>query len=474
AIASPQVSEKITRQYASLFFERRNGSIALVPSALFRSDEEPSDEAVEAYYTENRDTYVLPERRSLRFSIFNAGNLDTDVTPSAEEIAANYEENKAQYAERETRDVTLFTVPTQQGAQALVDQIRAGKSLETAARDAGFGATQIVGRDQEQLTSSASFAAAQAIFAGEEGDVVDPAEGALGWYVARVDTITRTPERTLAEVTAEITEALTAEKRNAALSDLSARIEEQVDQGTSLTEIADAFELTIEESPPLLSDGRIFGNPSSQSNPALRPILDTAFALDESEPQLDVLVPGSQFLIYEVASITESAAPPLADIKERVAADLTLFNASGEAKEVAQRLLDKARGGESLNAAIAAEEVDLPPADPVSLARAELQQLAARGNPPPALVLMFSMSAGSIKLLEAPGNRGWILVNLDEVAPGDLPEDEGFIESQRQQLAELIGEEYSDQIRKAMRGTVSVETNEDALAAVRAKLLGET
>ncbi|MEL6487722.1 MAG: peptidyl-prolyl cis-trans isomerase, partial [Pseudomonadota bacterium] len=474
AIASPQVSEKITRQYASLFFERRSGSIALVPSVLYSSDEEPTDEAVQAYYTENRETYVLPERRTLRFSVFNADNLNTDVTPSAEEIAARYEENKAQYAARETRDVTLFTVPTQEGAQALVDQIRAGKSLEAAARDAEFSATQIVGRDQEQFASSASYAAAQAVFAGEEGQVVDPAEGALGWYVARVDKVTRIPERTLAEVTGEITETLTAQKREAALSDLSARIEEQVDEGTSLTEIADAFELTLEESPSLLSDGRVFGDPRSPSNPALRPIMDTAFALDESEPQLDVLVPGSQFLVYEVASITESAAPPLAEIKERVAADLTLFNASGKAKEAAQRLLDKVRKGESMADAVAAEDIDLPPPDPVSLARAELQQIAARGNPPPALVLMFSMSAGSVKLLEAPGNQGWILIDLDEVASGDLPEDDSFIESQRQQLAELMGEEYSDQIRKAMRATVGVETNEDALAAVRAQLLGET
>ncbi|MEO0590881.1 MAG: SurA N-terminal domain-containing protein [Pseudomonadota bacterium] len=474
AIATPQMPEKVARQYASLFLERRSGAIALVPSVLFRSDEEPDDAAVEAYYTENRDTYVLPERRTLRFTVFNADNLDTVVTPSAEEIAARYEENAAQYAAREARDVTLFTVPTQDGAQALVDQIRAGKSLEAAARDAGFNTTQVVDRDAEQFAASASFAAAQAVFAGEEGAVVDPAQGTLGWYVARVDKVTRTPERTLGEATGEITEALTAEKRVAALSDLSARIEEQVDLGTSLTEIADTFELDLEESPALLSDGRVFGAPQSQSSPALRPILDTAFALDESEPQLDALVPGSQFLLYEVVSITESAAPALALIKERVAADLKLSTASTKARETAQRLLDKTRGGESLADAVAAEESDIPPPDPVSLARAELQQIAARGNVPPALVLLFSMSAGTVKLLEAPGNQGWILIALNEVTPGELEEGNPLVEGQRRQLAEVVGEEYSEQIRSAMRETVGVETNEDALATVRAQLLGET
>ena len=474
AISLPQMPEKVARRYASLFLERRSGNIALVPSVLFRSDEEPDDAAIEAYYTENRETYVLPERRTVRFSIFNADNLNTDVTPSAEEIAARYEENKEQYAAREARDVTLFTVPTQEGAQALVDQIRAGKSLEAAARDAQFNTTQVVDRDQEQFAASASFAAAQAVFAAEQGDVVDPAQGTLGWYVARVDKITRTPERTLEQVTGEITEALSAEKRVAALSDLSARIEEQVDLGTSLNEIADAFELTIEESPPLLPDGRVFDDPLSQPNPALRAILDTAFNLDESEPQLDVLVPGSQFLVYDVSSITESAAPALAVIRDRVAADLSLFNANAEAKETAQRLLDKARAGESLADAVAAEEIDVPRPDPVSLARAELQQIATRGNVPPALVLLFSMSAGTVKLLEAPGNQGWILVALDEVTAGELEEGNPLVERQRDQLAQAVGEEYSEQIRSSMRETVGVETNETALDAVRAQLLGET
>ena len=471
-IAAPQVPEKLARRYASLFLERRNGRIALIPSALFTSDEELEDSAVEAFYAENRATYIEPERRTLRFAIFNSGNLKANLTPAPDEIAARYEETREQYAARESRDVTSFTVPTEEGARALIAQVEAGQSIEAVARDAGFNTTQVVDRDREQFSAGASFAAAEAVFAAEEGEVVGPAQSTLGFVVARVDKITNTPERTLAEVTDEITQALTQEKTAAALGDLSARIEAEVDQGTSLTEIADAFELTLDESPPLLADGRVFDTPGAQPNPALRPILDTAFGLDESQPQLDVLIPGSQFLVYEVSEIVESTPPPLAEIRERVEEGLSLANASGVAEVVAQRILDKVRGDTALAQAVSEEKTDLPPPDTVSLARLELQLLRSQGPVPPAIALMFSMASGTTKLLEAPANQGWILISLDGIETDDLPDDNPIVPSLRQQLAQTLRGEYTEQFTKAVREDVGVETNDDALEAVRTQLAG--
>lgn len=472
ALSAPQVPEKVARQYAKLFLERRSGRIALIPSALFTTEDEPEEGAIETYYTENRTNYIEPERRTLRYAVFNEGNLKADLTPSAEEIAARYEETKEQYAARESRDITSFTVPTQDGAEALIAQIQGGRSIEAVARDAGFNTTKVVDRDQEQYASSASFAAAEAVFAANEGDVAGPAQSTLGFVIARVDKVTNTPERSLAEVSEDIAQALTQEKRIAALGEFSARIEEEVDQGTSLTEIADAFELTLEETPPLLADGRVFGDPVAQPNPALRPILDTAFGLDESQPQLDVLVPGSQFLVYDVTNIVESAPPALAEIRERVALDVKLSEASESAKEAADRILAKVRGDSTLAAALGEEETDLPAADTVTLARQELQQLRAQGQVPPAIALMFSMARGTAKLLEAPGNQGWILVSLEDITTDDLPEDSPIVPGLQGQLAETLGDEYSDQLTLAMRNDVGVETNEEALAAVRAQLVG--
>ncbi|MEO1647421.1 MAG: SurA N-terminal domain-containing protein [Pseudomonadota bacterium] len=474
ALISPQVPEKVARQYTSLFLERRTGQIALIPSALFLTEEEPDQAAIEAYYGENNASYVEPERRKVRFALLNSDNLKADTTPTEAEIAARFEATKEQYAARESRDITSFTVPTEEGANALVEQIRAGKSLDVAAREAGFNTTQAVDRDQEQVSSTVSYAAAQAIFAAAEGEIADPAQTTLGYIIARVDKITNTPERTLAEVSEEISEVLTVEKRAAALADLTARVEEEVDQGTSLTEIADVFELTLTESPSLLADGRVYGDPTTQPNPALAPILSTAFALDESQPQLDVLVPGSQFLVYDVTQIDESAAPPLAIIQNRVIRDLQLSIASGAAKEAAERVLKKVREDIGIATALSEEEQPIPPADDVTLARQELQRLGARGPVPPALALMFSMARGTVKLLEAPRNQGWILVALNEISTDEIPDDTPIVQGLRAELAETVGDEYSEQLVRSMRESVGVERNDEAVATVRSQLAGES
>lgn len=473
ALSAPQMPGKMARQYAALLLERREGDIGLIPSAIFVSDEEPAAADVEAYYTENRSDYILPERRSLRYAIFSAENLDVDLTPTDEEIAARYEDNKAQYEARESRDVTSFFVPTQEGAQAIVEQIRAGKSLEAAAQEAGFNTTSVKDRDREQYASTTSFDVAEAVFKAGAGQVADPAQSTLGWYVARVDNVTKTPAKSLSEVRSEIAAALTVQKRAAALADLSSRIEEEVDGGTALTEIAETFSLNLETSPPLLADGRVFNDLQSQPNPALRPILDTAFELDESQPQLDELVPGAQYMVYDVTDVVESAAPPLKDIRERIVQDLKTKNAAKLAQEAAQRIVEKTRAGTSLADAISAEEVSLPRPDQVALTRRELQRQPGQ-NPPPSLVLLFSMAKGTVKLLEAPANQGWIIVGLNEIESETLEDDNPILARAKEQLAPVIGSEYTAQLTRAMRTAVGVDRNDAAVEAVKQRLSGDT
>ena len=472
ALAAPQMPEKIAKQYASLLLEKRTGKVGLIPSLAFASDEKPKDEAIAEYYSQNRSQYVRPERRRLRYATFSAADINDDVSATEEEIAARFEANAEEYAASETRDITSFFVPTKEAAEALIAQIRQGKALETAAREAGFNATSVEGRTREEYSSSTSFAVAENVFETPEGQIAEPARSTFGWSVARVDDVTRIAARDLEDVREELAQEVRAQKQAAALADLSSRIEERVDSGTALTQIIEDFDLTLDKTPLLLSDGRVFDDPRSTANDALRPVLDTAFALDESQPQLDELVPGAQYIVYDVEEIQESAAPPLAEIREEIAADYKLATASKKAREAAKRVLERVRGGETLAKALDAEKTRLPPADTVSLERRELLQIRGR-NPPPALVLLFSMAKGTTKMLEASGNQGWILVDLEEITSQPV-EDKQLLAQTQQQLTGALASEYSQQLAGAIRSQVTVTTNEDAVEAVRRQLAGES
>ena len=471
ALAAPQMPEKVARQYAALVLERRKGEIALIPSAAFAPAGDPSDTQLAEWYGKNRSLFMRPERRTLRFAVFGDDTLKVNAVPTEAEIAARYKRDAAQYQATERRAVTAFVVPTKDAASALAARIKAGTSLEAAAREAGFTASPAPLRDREALANATSFAFAENAFKAAQGGVIEPAQGTLGWYVARVDKIERIPARSLGEVRGTIAEALGVEKRNAAIADLVAEIEGEIDGGTALAEVAKAYGLKVETTPALLADGKAFGRPDVQIVPQLVPVLATAFQMEESEPQLAEVVAGKQFVVFEVARVDEASAPPLAEVREQAVAGWKRAQGAILARAAADRVAAKARGSAGLAAALAAE------GKPSELESIDLERralLAQRGrNIPPPLVLMFSMAEGSVKVLEGPRNIGWYVVSLDDISTDPIDSEPGLLEQTRRQLAPTLTEEYRRQAAAAMRKELGTTRDDAAIAAVRKRLAGE-
>jgi len=472
ALAAPQLPEKIARQYAALVLEKRKGEIALIPSSAFAPPGNPDDAQLAAWYQANRTQFIRPERRTLRFAVFGEDTLEVNAAPTATEIGARYNRDAAKYKAAERRRMTSFVVPTEDAAKALVAKIRAGVALEAAARAAGFSASTGEPRDSESLAAATSLAFAKAAFKTAQGGIVDPAQGPLGWYVARVDAIERTPARDLAQATPEITQQLTTEKRGVAVADLTAEIEAEIDGGTALAEVAKAYGLTVETSPALLANGQAFGQPDMQIVPQLVPVLATAFQMGESEPQLAEVSAGKQFVIFEVARVEEAAAPPLAEVREAVIAGWKRAQGAKLAKAAADRITAKVRANTQLAAALAAENKPGFEREVIDLERRALLA-RQRGNLPPPLVLLFSMAEGSVKLLEAPRNLGWYVVSLDQISTAGVEQEPALVTQTRQQLGQALADEYRQQATAAMRAELGVTRNDLAITAVRKQLAGE-
>ena len=117
------------------------------------------------------------------------------------------------------------------------------------------------------------------------------------------------------------------------------------------------------------------------------------------------------------------------------------------------------------------EEATLPPVDNLSINR---QELLSQGQQiPPALALFFSMAQGTTKRLEAPGNIGWFVVDLDRISTDEVQADDPIVAAARQQFRTTISDELAEQMTLAIRAELGVETNDAAVAAVRRQLTGE-
>lgn len=466
-----KMPDAFAERYASLLKESRQGSIAIIPSAAYLPENDPTNEQLSTYYNENRGDYIRPERRIIRYITFGEDAVGDIANPTDREIAARYEEDRETYAPSEKRSITQFIVPTQQAANSIRTRVQAGTSLEAAAREAGLQTATIEDVSRSELASQTSPAVAQAIFATDRGAIAAPARSGLGFHVARVDAVSREAGRNLEQARSEIATALREEKRREAMADLAAEIEERIDDGAALTEVASDLDLEIQTTKPLVGNGMVYESPQERAPEVLAPALQTAFQMDESEPQLAEIERGTTFLVFEVSDITESAAAPLSEIRDGVVAQWKIAQGSKEARKVADRILAKVDDGTSTNAAIAAEKTRLPRADAVRMTREQLAQTGQQVPPP--LALMFSMAEGTTKKLQAPNNAGWFVVRLDDIEPGTISKDDPLFQQTKRELAQAVGREYSDQLRKAILAEIGVEKNEDAIEALRRQLSGE-
>ncbi len=466
------VPQDAALRYAGLATEQRTGAIAILPSAAFAPKTPPSEAEVTAWYAKNGKDYQLPERRTLRYVTFDESVVKAVPAPTEAEIAARYQANKAEYAASESRRITQLVVPTEAAARAILAETAAGKSLEAVASAKGLTAGALGTLTREGLSAQTSQSVADAAFAAPVRQVTGPLKAPLGWLLLRVDAVEGKPARTLDQARGELIAAITAEKRRTALTEFSAGIEEQFDTGSTLSDVAAKLGLTLATTPPLTADGRVFGNPQQAAPEILARVIQTAFLMEgENQAQLAEVVPGKQFVVFDVGRIEASAPPPLAQIRQAVEVDIQLSKGAGAAKAAAEKVQAALRKGTDMSAALASLGVALPPVDQVNMNRQQYQGLGQQVPPP--LTLFFATQKGGIRLLGAPRNRGWYVVQVKDIVPGKVDPADPRLAGLKQNVSREIGEEYFQQLRAAMRKEVGVKRNENAVAAVRRRLLGQ-
>ena len=465
----PSLPASLSRRYAQLLRETRAGAIALLPSAAFAPEGDPSNEQLQAYFTENRRRYIRPERRVIRYATFGEDALADLPAPTQAQIAERYQRDRAQYEGQEDRTFTQLVAPTQAAAQAIVSEVRGGVSLEQSAQDKGLATAQVGPVSQGDFARNTSAAVAQAGFAASQGALATPAQGGLGWYVLRVDEVTSRAGQTLAQARGAIAQTLATEQRTAALGDLTVRIEEELEDGRNLAEVARELGVELQSTRSVTAAGQVYGTRESAPE-QIAPVIASAFEMDEEEPQLAVLQAGEQFLVYDVTDITPSATAPLAEIRDEVVTAWRRDQGLAAAREASTRVMRRAADGQDLAAALRAEEVQLPPVDSVSLNR---QQISQQGQVPPALALLFSMAEGTVKRLAAPANTGWFVVALNDIETPDLDANDPLVAATGRQLQTVLGDEYAEQFVLAVGRQVGIERNPAAIDAVVAQLSGQ-
>jgi peptidyl-prolyl cis-trans isomerase D len=436
--------------YAALQLEQRKGSIALIPSAAMAAGAAPTPKELQDFYTRQKQRYTVPELRTVRYATFDRARFEGKVVPTDAEITAQYNKDAAKYGAKESRALTQIIVPDQAGANAVAAKAKAGGDMNAVAKSAGVEALTLAAQDKQGYAALSSVSVADAVYKAGQGAIVGPVKSGLGWHIVRVDQVTKSAGTSLAAARAGIVAELSKSKVDQALADFVAELEDEIADGKTMDEVAKANALTVTTTPEITAGGVAPGTPGFQPPAFFGPVLKDAFQAEPDDDAVVLTIGENQFALVDLDRVIPSAAQPLAKISDQVTKDFVLDRAARQAKTIADTIAAQVNSGKALVAAI------------------DIMRNGQGASPP--LALMFSLSAGRAKVLEAPDNQGWFVVNLESITPGQAAPE--LLQPVRAAMQQFTADEYITQFASAIKAKYKVSTDQAAIARLKKSLSG--
>ncbi|WP_260582766.1 SurA N-terminal domain-containing protein [Sphingopyxis sp. PET50] len=305
-----RIAASMAQPYAALLLEERRGQATYIPSSSFAPSADPGDSVLQKHLAQNRSRFSIPERRVLQYAVFDRSSAPVAAVTD-KEIADIYKANAARFAASETRRFMQVIAPDQATANGIAAKVRGGTPVAAAAQAAGLTAASSGDVTQTAYSGMTSTAAAKAAFAAKRGDVLGPTQTGLGWTIAQVEAITTIPAKTLAMATPEIREQIAKNKANEAVISYYNAVQDAVNSGASIEEIAEERKLALTETPAILPSGRAPSQPAFAMAADLAPLVAQAFqGGGEGETHLATLVENEKFAVYAVKSVVAAAPRP--------------------------------------------------------------------------------------------------------------------------------------------------------------------
>lgn len=470
-VGAAQMPTALVSPYAALLMEERSGMIGAVPSSAFASLPAPTDAQINTYYSRNIAKFSLPERRTVRYALFDRSRFEGKNAPTDAEIASFYQKNAANYAAKESRAFTQVITQTKAQADDLLAKANGGQSLTEAAKAAGRVPLVVPAGDKASFAKLTSPAVANAAFAAPKNGFAAVTQSGLGYHVIHVDSIVTTPAKTLADARATIVTDLTQQKTDQAVSAFVAKLGDEVDSGLTFDEVVKKYALTAQATPPVTAAGASPDQPGYAPAPELPVIVRDAFQVEaDDDAAVATLVPNKSFAFWRLDKIIPAAPRPLASVRDQVVAEARLDAASRAAKKAADAIVAKINAGTPMAQAVAGAGLKLPQPEPAGGKRLEIARAGAKVPPP--LALMFTMPQKRAKVLEIPNGQGWFIVYLDKIDRGNTTLEPGLIQATQQQLSRVVGDEYAAQFVTALKVQVGAKRDNAAIDAMKRSLLG--
>lgn len=308
---------------------------------------EPDEAKLKEYYEANKKQFVAAEYRKLAVLMLTADAVKSKIAITDQEISDYYEANKERFNIPEARHILQMSFPDKAAAEKAVPELQKAKNFVEAAVKLGAKDSDL---DLGTLTKKQMIDAkiADAVFALKKDEVSGVIAGTFATVVVKVTEVVPGKQKTLAEVTAEIRDALQTQRAAREIQALSGQVEDERSAGKPLAEAAQKLGLPYKEIAAVARNGQGPDGKPALDGSDVQQIVAAAFAgtIGLDADPVDLSDGGSAWI--SVLGITPEKERPLDDVKADVKTAWTEAESRRELAAVAAKLVERVTKGESM------------------------------------------------------------------------------------------------------------------------------
>ena len=414
----------------------------------------PTPEVVQKYYDDHKAEFRAPEYRTIVVMSVSATDLAKSADVSDADAKRYYDANQARFGAPERRHIEQIVFPSLEEAQTAAHRLEKSElSFEALAKERGLSEKDI---DLGTVTKSGIIdqAVADAAFSLKEGETSAPVKGVFGTTLVHAVKVEPANIKPFEEVAPEIKQTIATDRARGELASRHDKIEDERAAGLRLTEVAQKLGLTARTIEGVDRQGRDSAGNQITGLPGVD-VIGAAFRSDMGVENEPMQMAGGGYTWLEVTNVKPSRERTLDEVRTRVEEKWREDQVSTSLKAKAAEMVDKLKGGASLNDVAAAN----------GLAVQTTFGLKRTGNaasmPPSVIEAVFSVAkgeAGSAEGKDATERVVFVLTDIT-VPSFDAASSEGkrIEETTRRSFTEDLLAQYVGRLQTELGATINMD-----------------
>ncbi|MEL5470967.1 peptidylprolyl isomerase [Serratia nevei] len=404
---------------AALVLQERDVRLATIDLKALQAKQSAGDDELKAYYDQNKNSFIAPEQVKVSYIPLDAASMQDKVKVSEEDISAYYDQHKSSYGQPERKNYSVIQLKTEAEANAALDELKKGADFATLAKEKS---TDIISRRTggelgwlEPETTADELKQANLTEKGQLSGVV---KSSVGYLIVRLNDIEPEKVKPLSEVHDAIAKQVQQEKAVDAYYALQQKVSEAAtSDNESLASAEEAAGVKAAQSDWFTRDNI----PAALNfKPVVQAIFDGSLIGENGAPgsNSDVItVDGDRAFVVRVSGHKPEGIEPFDQVKDRVAELVKRNKALQAAKLQGEKLLVELKQGKGDEAMKAA-----------GLSFGAVQKMARAPEDSQLVESVFALphpqDGKPVYGMSQDRQDNVVLIALDAVRPGTLPEDE--------------------------------------------------